>query len=337
MPFSEDRFVLALSDGELEDLVKKWLARLQSDYVGFERPTASADMGRDAVGFLSQLRYDGEWDNYQCKQLKVALGTDEFVVKLGKIFHYHCKGEFTLPRKYIFVAPNAAVRDVKHLIDKPSKIGPFLLNNWARYCLNGISKSPTPLTAEIVQAISSYEFHRVELWKASELVEMPHMRALLSEVLDIDPGAAPTVADCDVPAEAEDYEQSYVGQLLEVFGEHKGAPFTSLGHVAADGTFGPQMNVARRRYLEHRAFKRHFRDNLPVTQIEAVDRDVHDGVVDRYHQLSTGPSYDRLVGIMSEASKVTISGPLGKHNRVTVSVKQGACHHFANTGKLPWK
>ncbi|NEJ98640.1 ABC-three component system protein [Rhizobium ruizarguesonis] len=46
--------------------------------------------------------------------------------------------------------------------------------------------------------------------------------------------------------------------------------------------------------------------------------------------------YDRLMDVMTEASKVVVSGPLGKHNRVTPGVKQGACHHFANTGKMPW-
>ncbi|TPI32713.1 hypothetical protein FJ414_21920 [Mesorhizobium sp. B3-1-6] len=53
MPFNEDRFVLNLTDSELEDLIKKWFARLESSYIGFERPTRSADMGRAAVGFLS--------------------------------------------------------------------------------------------------------------------------------------------------------------------------------------------------------------------------------------------------------------------------------------------
>lgn len=80
MAFNEDRRILNLTDSELEDLIKKWLAKVADTYAGFERPTASADMGRDAVGFLSIRRYDGEWHNYQCKQLKAPLG---FVAQIG--------------------------------------------------------------------------------------------------------------------------------------------------------------------------------------------------------------------------------------------------------------
>ena len=65
MSFNEDRRILNLTDSELEDLIKKWLAKVTDTYVGFERPTASADMGRDAVGFLSAHRYDGDWHNYR--------------------------------------------------------------------------------------------------------------------------------------------------------------------------------------------------------------------------------------------------------------------------------
>ena len=113
MAFNEDRVILNLTDSELEDLVKKWLARLKDDYHDFERPTASADMGRDAVGFLSAQRYDGDWHNYQCKHLKAPLGSGEFTVELGKMFHYASAGEFILPTRYIFVSPNSAVRPVK--------------------------------------------------------------------------------------------------------------------------------------------------------------------------------------------------------------------------------
>ncbi len=176
MPFDEHQVVFRLSDSQLEDLVKKWLARLKDEYKDFERPTESADMGRDAVGFLSDQRYDGEWHNYQCKHLKEPLGLADFTTELGKIFYYSSVGSFTLPTKYIFVAPNAAVRSVKTLINRPSLMKDFLLSNWDNYCLTGISKAPCPLTADIATAISTYNFANVELWKASELARIMHQR-----------------------------------------------------------------------------------------------------------------------------------------------------------------
>lgn len=336
MAFNEDRLILNLSHSELEDLIKKWLAKVADTYAGFERPTASADMGRDAVGFLSAHRYDREWHNYQCKHLKAPLGKAEFVTELGKIFHYAARGEFTLPTSYIFVCPNSAVRDVKKAIDRPSLIADLLIDNWDAHCLNGISTTLCPLTSEIEEAIRSYPFEKVELWKSSELVEKPQMRAVLHEHLDIDPGEAPRVALGDVPANVTDEESAYVKQLVAVLADARGAPFANYNDVITNAIYGPQIINARRRYLERQAFRRHFRDNLPASQIDNVDEDVHEGVIDRYHALNTAPLYERLTQIMTTASTVLVTGALGRHNRVTASVKQGACHHFANVGRMPW-
>ena len=336
MAFNEDRVILNLTDSELEDLVKKWLARLKDDYHDFERPTASADMGRDAVGFLSAQRYDGDWHNYQCKHLKAPLGSGEFTVELGKMFHYANAGEFTLPTRYIFVSPSSAVRPVKRLIDRPSLIGDFLLQNWEIYCLKGISTTDCPLTPEIEAAIRAYDFSKVELWKASELVERPHMRAVMYEHIDIDPGEAPRMRDCDVPAELSDDEHPYVGQLVTVFAEASRIAFQDHDQVAADPEYGPEMILARRRYLEHHGFRRHFRDNLPDTQIDAVDDDVRVTVIGLYKRMKEAPLYDRLNDVMTVAATAPIAGPLGRHNRVTAAVKQGVCHHLANLGTMPW-
>lgn len=336
MAFNEDRLILNLSHSELEDLIKKWLAKLADTYVGFERPTASADMGRDAVGFLSSRRYDGEWHNYQCKHLKAPLSKAEFITELGKMFHYADQGEFTLPTSYIFICPNSAVRDVKKVIDRPSLIAAFLINNWSTYCLNGISTTPIPLTSALEAAVRAYPFEKVELWKAGELVEKPQMRAVLHEHLDIDPGEAPRFALDEVPTEITDEEFAYVTQLVAVFAAAGGTPFTSYADVVANVTYGSQIINARRRYLERQAFRRHFRDNLPASQIDNVDEDVHESVIDRYHALDKASLYERLTQIMGAASTAQVTGALGRHNRVTPSVKQGACHHFANVGRMPW-
>ncbi|QSR19496.1 hypothetical protein CA833_20235 [Novosphingobium sp. KA1] len=140
----------------------------------------------------------------------------------------------------------------------------------------------------------------------------------------------------DVPADVTDEESPYVMQLVAVFACAGGLAFANYTDVVANITYGPQMINARRRYLERQAFRRHFRDNLPASQIDNVDEDVHEGVIDRYHSLDKAPLYERLTQIMTTASTVQVTGALGRHNRVTASVKQGACHHFANVGRMPW-
>ena len=115
-----------------------------------------------------------------------------------------------------------------------------------------------------------------------------------------------------------------------------GTPFTNYTEVIANNTYAPQIINARRRYLERQAFRRHFRDNLPASQIDNVDEDVHETVIDRYHALNTAPLYERLMRVITAAADAEVTGALGRHKRVTPSVKQGACHHFANVGRMPW-
>ena len=285
MPLNETRQLFALNDDDLEELIKKWIARLieeGSEYVGFDRPTASADQGRDAVGFLTDQRYDADWDNYQCKHLKRPLGMTAFLVELGKIFYYASEGHSVLPRRYVFVAPKSAVGPVLKMIDRPSTIGPALIEGWDEHCATGITSAKALLTPEIRAAIGDYPFQNVMLWKSTDIVEQPQMRGLMVEHLDIDPGSAPLMRDEDVPAAPGEDEAGYIAQLANVYGEHRGRPFADHDAIAADPDYAPKITRARRQFLERKAFRLHFRDNLANTLLDSVDRDVLDGVIDHY-------------------------------------------------------
>lgn len=340
MPLNETRQILSLEDEHLEELIKKWIARLivnSSEYVGFDRPTASADQGRDSVGFLTKYRYDGDWDNYQAKQLKKPLSPTDFFSELGKIFYYSAEGRYTLPRRYIFVAPNSAQGSVLKLIDRPSTIGPALLENWDKHCTYKIKTSGAPLSQDIRELIHGFSFENVELWKCSTIIEQPHMRGLLVEHLDLDPGAAPTLKESDIPSTPGEDEIDYINQLVDVYASHRGSAFKDHGSAMSDPAYGPKLIRARRQFLERKAFRRHFRDNLDVALLDQVDTDVLDGVYDHYCSHEDGELYKRLIGVMEKAASVEVTGPLGKHRRVTPSVKQGTCHHYASEGKQPLK
>ena len=338
MPLDETRRLLALTDDDLEELVKKWIARLvstASEYVGFDRPTASADQGRDTVGFLTARRYDGAWDNYQCKHLKRPLGLASFLIELGKMFFYAEQGHFVLPRRYVFVVPNSAVGDVLKLVDRPSKIGPSLIKMWDAHCRTGITNAGAELTDTMRAEIEGYAFENVLLWKSTDIVEQSQMRGLMVELFGDDPGAAPTITDEQVPETPGNDEASYLGQIRRVYEEHRGEPFADHEALVADPDYGPRITRTRRQFFERKAFRLHFRDNLDAALLDQVDTDVLDGVLDHYESHEGGSSYDRLLRVMEKAAGVEVSGPLGKHRRVTPRVKQGACHYHAGEGTMP--
>jgi hypothetical protein len=332
MSLSEDRVILKLTDDELEDLIKKWIANEASSYVDFDRNSGAGDRGIDDVGFLTNQRYEGAWHNYQCKQLGRPLGELEFFSEIGKVLYYASKEEFTLPERYIFVAPKGVVRSVRKWVGMPSKLKIEIEENWSTRCGSKIiAKTNIAMTSELSSYINSFDFSKIETWNVQKLLEKPNLRKVLHEHVDIDPGMAPCG---NVPEAVVAVERPYVNQLIEIYNEHYGTTFTDELDVFGHPDCGPHLQDQRRRYYDADAFHRHFRDNLLPELLDRFDQDIYDGVIDEYRSTS---GYERVTSVMKLAGMLQVSGIFEKHKCAPVSVKQGTCHHFANKGDLAWK
>jgi len=331
MSLNESREVLKLRDDELEELIKKWIADKLSEYVGFDRNSGAGDRGLDAVGFLSAERYEGKWDNYQCKQLSKSLGEPEFFTELGKVFYYASIKEFSCPNKYIFVAPKGIARGVRKFIGMPSQLKSEILDNWDIRCSeNIVSNQKISMSTELREVVMSFDFRKIEAWNVHKLVEIKSLRKVLHEHVDIDPGIAPKGV---VPDAMTDTEENYIAQLITVYGSHSAQTFPDLLSVLRDPDYGPDIQDQRRRYHDADAFHRHFRDNIPDGILQQFNQDVYDGIISDYRS-STG--YARLNAVMRAAATIQVSGIFEKHKRAPTSVKQGVCHHLANEGKIKW-
>lgn len=331
MSLGESRAILRLRDDELEELIKKWIADELSEYLDFDRNSGAGDRGLDAVGFLSKHRYEGGWDNYQCKQLSKSLGEPEFFAEIGKLFHYASLNEFAVPRRYIFVAPFGVARGVRKMLGMPSALKAELLTNWSTRCAKQIvANVDLPMTEALEKCIKAFNFTNMEAWNVHKLVEKPRLRKVLHDHVDIDPGTAPTGV---VPHAVAAAERPYVSQLVSIYGDASGAKFNGELDVLADPDYGPDLQDQRRRYHDADAFHHHFRDNVPDKILSQFDQDIYDGVIEDYRS-NTG--YGRLNAVMKSAGKLQVSGIFEKHKRAPVSVKQGVCHHFVNKGKLKW-
>lgn len=331
MSLSESREILKLRDDELEELIKKWIANEFSSYSDFERNSGAGDRGLDAVGFLTNQRYEGSWHNYQCKQLSKPLGEREFFAEIGKVLYYASLEEFTLPERYIFVSPNGVVRNVRKFLGMPTKLKAEVLDNWSARCgTQIIEKVEVPITEILVRCIESFDFSKIEAWNINKLIEQPNLRKVLHEHVDIDPGIAPSGV---VPETVDAVERPYVLQLVATYGAHCGTVFDSELDVFSTPDYGADLQDQRRRYHDADAFHRHFRDNISNTILVQFNQDIYDGVIDEYRSTS---GYRQLIAVMKAAAMTQVSGVFGKHKRVPISVKQGVCHHFANKGSLRW-
>lgn len=332
MSLKEGATILKLDPDQLEELVKKWLAQEKETYVDFDRNSGSYDRGLDAVGFLSKERYDGPWDNYQCKQLGKPLTEGEFFAEIGKVFYYSSIKEFTLPRRYIFVAPNGISKAVRISVGSPMLLRQTLLDEWDHRCGTKIIKGQAiPLSEKLKADISNYDFSKIDAWNNHKFVEQPNVRKILHFYIDVNPGQAPL--GC-VPEVIELKDRPYIDQLIKVYEEMIKTPFENEDAVYQHNIYGKHLREQRRRYYDAEAFHHHFRDNIAEETLFQFDQDVYDGVIDDYWALNGFP---RVTAVMKAASVLQVSGIFGKHNSAPNSVKQGVCHQLANKGRLSWK
>lgn len=325
-----DRLILSMNAEELEAFCRAWTEK-KSEYVDVKRLAGTGDMGRDVVGFLTENRHDGPWDNYQCKQYRDRVGRSQGLLAIGKVLYWASQGHFTPPGHFFFVAPRGLARKLDLLIDKPGDLKAALCDDWESVCANAITKKATVLLDTTVKAaIDAYDFRNVRVITIDDMMADAAVKPLLIEKFGADPGQYPPAA---VPVDVQDEEMRYLAELVAAYGERAGMDFGHPAAVLADGEHGPDLRRQRERFFEADGFQKFYRDNTSAGVIAGFRKDVHFGVVDRW-KAPAADTLARVDAVMEHAGTVTCAGPLAKYAHVPV--KQGICHHFVNDGDLSW-
>lgn len=328
-----DREILKLGSDELELFVYDWVdakAKL-GGYHEVERFSGPGDRGRDVVGFCAPNRHEGLWDNYQCKQYAgpVDLGTG--LLELSKLLYYAYQGEFTPPRRYMFVAPRGVTRPLQLLINKPSELQKTLLDRWDKHCRTSIADGEDiPLNAALKAFIEAYDFSNVSSISVEKMLADACIKPVLVKHFGADPGPAPkgTAPTAVLAAEAP-----YIRQLVDAYGECDGCTYPGHEAVSNHPKHGVHLKLQRERFFDADAFQRFYRDNSTPESLEQLEEDIFHGVV----EVHAGPHSSTLAqvsAVMIQAANVKPSGLLAPHARIPV--KQGICHHFANAERLKW-
>lgn len=316
---------------ELERFCRDWVEK-KSGYHEVRRFAGSGDKGRDVVGFLTDKRHDGAWDNYQCKQYLRGISLPEALLAIGKVLYWASQGEFTPPDHFYFVAPKALANKLEAIIDKPSELKAALIAQWDTVCSTSITKKVTiTMNAEIKAVIDAFEFKNVRAITLDDMMADPAVKPLLIEKWGADPGKYPPAT---VPTDVQSTEMRYIDELVEAYGERAKAPFADHDAVLQHADHGPDLRRQRERYFEADAFQKFYRDNTTATVLSGFRKDIHFGVVDRW-KAPAADTLARVEAVMDHAGTVTPAGPLAKYAHVPV--KQGMCHHFVNDGELSWK
>ncbi|TRL40023.1 hypothetical protein FNA46_07055, partial [Rhizobium straminoryzae] len=218
-----------MDDKDLEHFVKDWIESRVLEYRQWQRWGQTGDLGRDVVGYVTDHRHEGPWDNFQCKQLKQRLSLPGALRELGKIFRHSAAGEYSLPRRYTFVAPRGVARGVQALVSHPERFRTAMIDRWSEDIADKLVDNDTvPLTPEIEAKIREFDFKNVDWLDAERLVADPYCLRVLVGWFDADPGRAPRGV---VPTEMQSSESVYVSQLLQVYGERSQQAFQDSSDV----------------------------------------------------------------------------------------------------------
>ena len=322
-----------MSPSDLEGLVGDWLGERRRQYHDWERCSGPGDGGRDVVGFETADGYEGSWHNYQCKQLRETLTLPAAVLELAKIFMHVAEGHFTLPTRYVFVAPRGINRRLADLIRQPEKFRGIVIATWDEHCRDKlVQRRAVPLSPAIRSAIDAFAFRNVSALDGMKLVSQPDIYPALVRWFGVDPGPPPAPEAC--PDEIREEEAAYVRQLAAAYGVRAGTPGASAAEILSHPRWGVQMRDQRVRYFHAQQFGRHYRKRVFKDVLVAFDDEIYHGVVDTHRDDRHRDALDQVNAVMKVAQTIQLSGPLRDH--AGPQVKQGTCHRMANEDLLPW-
>ncbi len=156
---SPRQIVSAYDAGQWEEFINEWTQGLKSEYAQVQRFSGAGDKGRDVVGFLGVPVSSSAWDNYQCKHYKRPLNPSDIWIELGKLCYFTFVGDYTIPRKYRFVAPNDVGPKLKDLLLKPNELRNEFIANWAEHCAKEITDTkPIPLEGKLLEHVNQFDF-----------------------------------------------------------------------------------------------------------------------------------------------------------------------------------
>lgn len=320
----------ALDDDQLEEFVRQW-SLSKKTYALVQRFDAPGDLGRDVVGFLTDKKHEGAWHNYQCKQYGKTISTEVGLRELGKILYNASQGNFSPPDKYYFVAPRGINRNLVRYISKPTELKKALIDNWDKYCAEGIVEGTViPLEGKVLETVSNWDFSLVHSIGLDEILDDDAAKPVLFKWFGTDPGPPP---EGTMPAEHTDAERTYISQLYAVYAAREKCNIDKLEDLESFLHHKRHLTLQRERFFDADAFSRFYRDNTDDKQTAAFTKDLYHGVIDTYNAVHDD-ALKRVDAVMIQAANSQPAGLLGKHARNPV--KQGFCHHFANDGTWSW-
>ncbi|MFJ9893539.1 ABC-three component system protein [Streptomyces sp. NPDC091280] len=329
---SPKKIVSFYDPDEFEEFVKEWVPALEPQYILVERHGGSGDHGIDVAGCLSRERLEGEWHNYQCKRYAAAVTWSTAAQEMRKMFVAAADGEFTVPTRYVFVAPVIS-RSLPRQFAKPTECRAKFLQELS----TTRDKLVVNLTGEQRRAVQ--ELAAATDFAMFECIDLDEMLALHKTTphwLDRFPhapfeGGPQTMLP---PAQHREDEARYVQHLVDVYREHFPGTINSLEEVAGVGEADEHLKRQRVAFYAAEALRVFARDATRPAYFDQVKQDVYDIVVETAAR-AYPDGWERHSAVMEAAGTVQLT-QTALASFAGARARKGVCHHLANEDRLTW-
>lgn len=333
MTFPVAKLIELLEPAQWEEFTEEWGTSLKA-YKEVERWSGSGDMGRDIVAFTTGKKYEGPWDNYQCKRYALKLQPSHIWVELGKMIYYTFKHEFPAPANYYFAASKGVGLKLQRLLANPNKLREEMIKSWDAHCKAGITETAViPLEGALLDHLNKFDFSIFKYKTVVQLVSghastMFHTRRFgTASFPDRPPVAAP-------PDGVQQTESRYIEQLFEVYSEKLALQLNSLDQLAPYPELEKHFHRSREVFYYAESLRNFPRDSVDPGAFDQIREEIYHGAVNTY-EMGYANGFGRMGATLQQAGNLSPNCN-ALCIRVQTQDKHGICHHLANDNVFVW-
>lgn len=333
IPIPKAKRIELFSPEEWEEFTEEYALSRKSQYTKIGRYAGAGDKGLDVVGFLNGTTFESGWDNYQCKFYRNSLIPSDIWVEFGKIIYFSFVGDFTVPRKYYFVAPKGIGTTLANYLAKPDVLKVKIKEAWESKISDRISSTfKAELTGKLQAYFEQFDFAIFDSISLADMI-IEHSNTPFHSVR-FGGGLAVRPESELPPGEITTGESVFTRQLLLAYGDCEGEIPEDSTWLDDKTKYKRNFKRQRERFYQAESLRNFSRDNVPAGTFERLQDDIYQGVVD-VSDAEHANGFIKMTDTVNQAAQISIdSSPL--KSVIKVADKQGICHQLVNDNLLRW-
>ena len=321
-----------MDDNAFEVLVQNWMGRIAPRYLGVERFGGPGDMGRDVIGWTTDKKCLGPWDNVQCKHLNRSLSPGDLWPELGKVLWHAHKGDYILPRQMKFLASKGIGTGAKHLLTNADALKKGLTENWEKNVTDKITATPVPLDGALRAFVETAPFEIFGPMAIEDVLKDLEGTSYYAQQFG---GGLPLRPQSPLPPGSPlAHESRYVEQLFAVYAERRGIAAVDLNTLDTEARDRRHFDVCRQQFYCAESLKEFARDATRPGTFEGFQQDVLSAITPVLYE-----EHDGAFNLVNAALRTAALMPPAANALYTVvdtRDKQGVCHQLVNDKTIDW-